>query len=968
MSLIDLGLIDIGSLFARSPDFDLSFTLNTSAPQNISWYSIAMSSSGQYMAATADGGRIYISSNFGSTFATATAPSNTWNSIAMSSSGQYMAAAASGVGIYVSSNYGTDWTITSAPSNLLWKSIAMSSSGEYMAAVVLGGGIYVSSGNGWSITSAPQNLNWTSVSMSSSGEYIAAVAYNSSIYLSSNSGTNWNTIPNSVSYWTSVSMSSSGQYIAATSGAYSAEIIFISSNFGSTFATATAPSNSWISIAMSSSGQYIAVTGTGVGIYISSNFGSTFATATAPSNTCISIAMSSTGQYMAACVYDGGGIYTNINLVSQITTNYLSNGVDLGSLFTPLTPSTSFTITSNYLSNGVDLGAMFAPYNSVIPNFSQNWTTGPLLSFIPFKLAMSRDGVCQLANVNGGKIYYLNSTNIWTLSNSLSQSWMEMAISDVTSNGYICLAVVHSATSGIYISTNSGVTWAASTPALSGSNQWWGVSISSDATTAFVVSSDNSTSSATGYVYSTRQTPYINNTSTWSQVPALPLAHWREVAMSSSGQYVVACIANGNTASYGNYYGIYYSTNYGATWNNVTSASGTSLNIYLYALTMSDSGQYAVSCTNTNLIIYSSDYCSTWLHVTFQSTVALTDISMSSSGQFVIASSNIGIYYSTNYGATWTYSLQTSGHSYSDVAISGNGVICNASLNSTTSKYIYSSISIMNPPITSGFNLKNWINITSGLQYDQFSNEIYTGIIFKSGTGTLSFTGIIPEISFVIVGGGGGGGNSTTNGVGFGGGGAGYFVSSQIQPTSDISITVGSKGFGGSSTPTGTTPTSGGNSILTYGSAIYKVFGGTAAAAAGSSTTSFAGGFYYGYGGIGGNSSSANGVSSYSESISIPVADNTSGYPNQTLMISGGGGNGAQGNTGGESGQGIGGIAGQNVSADGQDGFDYYTSGTYYAGGGGGGAAKSSSGSVNYYNGGNGSSGIVIIWWVKQTN
>lgn len=91
------------------------------------------------------------------------------------------------------------------------------------------------------------------------------------------------------------------------------------------------------------------------------------------------------------------------------------------------------------------------------------------------------------------------------------------------------------------------------------------------------------------------------------------------------------------------------------------------------------------------------------------------------------------------------------------------------------------------------------INITSGLQYDQFSNEIYTGIIFKSGTGTLSFTGIIPNVSILAIGGGGGGGLDSSNGYpGGGGGGAGYYYVNNYTfiANNPINITVGSGGKG----------------------------------------------------------------------------------------------------------------------------------------------------------------------------
>lgn len=58
-----------------------------------------------------------------------------YNNVAMSASGQYMLATANGAGLYMSSNFGTSWSqVSSALVNALWQSIAISASGQYMLA------------------------------------------------------------------------------------------------------------------------------------------------------------------------------------------------------------------------------------------------------------------------------------------------------------------------------------------------------------------------------------------------------------------------------------------------------------------------------------------------------------------------------------------------------------------------------------------------------------------------------------------------------------------------------------------------------------------------------------------------------------------------------------------------------------------------------------------------------------------
>ena len=83
------------------------------------YLAIASSADGTRLAAVANGGGIYVSTNSGSTWTLTSAPSEVWVSIASSADGTRLAAAigqsSSGL-IYVSTNSGVTWTLTSAPS------------------------------------------------------------------------------------------------------------------------------------------------------------------------------------------------------------------------------------------------------------------------------------------------------------------------------------------------------------------------------------------------------------------------------------------------------------------------------------------------------------------------------------------------------------------------------------------------------------------------------------------------------------------------------------------------------------------------------------------------------------------------------------------------------------------------------------------------------------------------------------
>ena len=103
---------------------------------------MALSSSGQYQTALfTDGGSIYTSSNYGSTWTQNTnAPTNAyWRSVSLSGSGQYQLASTgyTDVGsIYFSSNYGSTWSTSSyAPTtSSYWGLVLMSKSAQYFFA------------------------------------------------------------------------------------------------------------------------------------------------------------------------------------------------------------------------------------------------------------------------------------------------------------------------------------------------------------------------------------------------------------------------------------------------------------------------------------------------------------------------------------------------------------------------------------------------------------------------------------------------------------------------------------------------------------------------------------------------------------------------------------------------------------------------------------------------------------------
>jgi len=140
-----------------------------------------MSSDGKVQTAVANGGYIWVSSDYGANWAQKGSSLN-WYSVAMSSDGKVQTAVANGGYIWVSSDYGATWA--QKGSSLNWYSVAMSSDGKVQTAVVDGGYIWVSSDYGATWAQKGSSLTWRSVAMSSDGKVQTAVAWGGYIWVS----------------------------------------------------------------------------------------------------------------------------------------------------------------------------------------------------------------------------------------------------------------------------------------------------------------------------------------------------------------------------------------------------------------------------------------------------------------------------------------------------------------------------------------------------------------------------------------------------------------------------------------------------------------------------------------------------------------------------------------------------------------------------------------------------------------
>ena len=273
--------------------------------------------------------------------------------------------------------------------------------------------------------------------------------------------------------------------------------------------------------------------------------------------------------------------------------------------------------------------------------------------------------------------------------------------------------------------------------------------------------------------------------------------------------------------------------------------------------------------------------------------------------------------------------------------------------------------------------------VTGSLVYTVDASNGYTGIVFTSGTGTITYFINIPVISIIAVGGGGGGsiGSAFIGGASGGGGATMLIPNVGVYANTPFTIVVGNGGSPGSN---------GGDSIFQDPFNDPHIGGGGGGGAFGQSggggsisNNAIGGGGGGGGGGSGGggvafgpggnnatlypgNSGSASaGGTSFNNSVSngypiyLPfISENTRVYPGN------GGGSGKDSfdffppRNGGQAGSNVGGLYGGSSSVNGESAVSYINfenkTGVFGAGGGGGGPGG---------NGGSGGSGVVIIYW-----
>ena len=336
--------------------------------------------------------------------------------------------------------------------------------------------------------------------------------------------------------------------------------------------------------------------------------------------------------------------------------------------------------------------------------YSQTWTPTSAPGKDWFCVASSADGTKLVAGSGqgqvqpGGLIYIsTNSGATWNPSTAPYAQWMSIASSAdgsrlVAAARYVSNEFMLFSPGAIYISTNSGATWqASSTP----SGQWFSVASAPDGTTLAAAMYKG------GIHIST------NSGNSWDTSGA-PATNWFAVAMSADGTKFVA--GSDNAA--------YISTDSGSNWTNVLPGAS-----YRHVTCSLDGQKFAAS--NGSAIYTSTNSGLNWTLANFFLTGSTTSLACSTNGDKLVSASWPGlILISTNWGAS-SYWDGSANINWSSVATSSDGSKLVATANGNLI-YTWRAIPFLTIARSVGDLTVSWRSMSAALGYELEQNSDLT--------------------------------------------------------------------------------------------------------------------------------------------------------------------------------------------------------------------------------------------------
>jgi hypothetical protein len=459
---------------------------------------------------------------------------------------------------YMSTNFGKNWQeISNLPDSYMgYAGININANSSIMVCVSNDPAhIYVTTNYGASwldITNPSQT--WGAVSMSNDGKFmLAPTNVQLSVYLSKNSGSSWAVISDlPAMYWSASAVSGTGQYMYAVNtgdgGNNGGGTVFLSNNFGASWSPSPAPQtgfNQWSGITTDASGINLVLINYDGYIYYSSDSGASWTQSTgAPVALWNDVASSSSGQYVAAV---NAGDITNCAESIYASTTY-------GQSFYVLPPpseSSCFSMVS-LNSNGSLAIVGNSGYDMYIGTDIFSPVPTPRPTSIP-----TRNPTAVPTKRPTFYPTYATDTSAVTFSTASLGAYAFTGAAISSSGTYLAVSVESGSESGVWISSNNGVTWTASSLPPGTSSASWDVLRMSSTGQYMAVASNNGMSIYYSNDYGQDWYP--------SEAPALK---WEALAVSSSGQYVYVNIGPTTPPAV-----IYMSTDYGEIFNPTESGT-----------------------------------------------------------------------------------------------------------------------------------------------------------------------------------------------------------------------------------------------------------------------------------------------------------------------------------------------------------------------------------------------------------
>jgi photosystem II stability/assembly factor-like uncharacterized protein len=245
----------------------------------------------------------------------------------------------------------------------------------------------------------------------------------------------------------------------------------------------------------------------------------------------------------------------------------------------------------------------------------------------------------------------------------------------------------------------------------------------------------------------------IDYGATWQKSSNNTLAYWQRIAMSDTGQYMIASSLNGP---------LMLSSNSGASFTNITTRIRGNSTEYFEGTGMSGNGQYIIVCyelggsTYTTKISNNYGAAGSWSVIPgisysgappiYQNGYSIQGVAISNTGQYIYLSysytslSNAGtIVKSSDYGATWQ-TVYPGTQYVRDISCSSDGstVIVTGAISGYGSTYLsrgymYKSTDygVTYTSITSGDSLRNWYRV--GQLYTSTSPSGYGTVMTYAG-------------------------------------------------------------------------------------------------------------------------------------------------------------------------------------------------------------------------------------------